>query len=119
MRPAFRQSSARNGCGRPVGGRRMDVQGFPERPGLRAFRCAGRIVAGLLIFLTTGLIGCYAMFGEAIKLCDAQAETGGSSIISLLQSERLKKRHRSAFCWTFPNFPNTSVIRRSVEPRQL
>ncbi len=58
------------------------VQGSPKRPGLRALRCAGRIITGLLIFLTVGLAYCYAIVDEAIKLCARQRAADGSSVSS-------------------------------------
>jgi hypothetical protein len=74
----------------------MGVQGSPKRPGLRALRCAGRIIAGLLIFLTVGLAYCYAIVDEAIKLC-AQADGRIEQHNRFLQPEQLKKAHRFTF----------------------
>ena len=93
VRPGSAAPGSRTPCWRLAEGR----QGFPKRPCLRAFRCAGTIIAGLLSFPTRGLACCYAIVDDAIKLCDTQADGRIEQHNRFLPPERLKERIASLF----------------------
>ena len=63
---------------------------FAGGPGPRARRCAERIIADLLIFLTMGLACCYAIVDEAIKLCMRKRTVDSSSMAASCEAREKK-----------------------------